>query len=200
MRNFEIAHGDIYRLKVPFERIYTSVFLIEVPGGPFLVDCATTDADVDTCILPALQGLGYALTDIKKLVLTHTHSDHAGGLARILEHAPRIEVVTDACRLSDGVCTYPLPGHTADFLGVFDARSRTLISGDGLQGAGVDKYRCSVPYVRAYLESLEKIKKDKGIENLLFSHAYEPWLKDHVLGRRAVEECLRECKKYVKEA
>ena len=45
----EVING-IYRLKGPFEAIYTSVFLIKSPSGTILVDCATTDKDVDEYI------------------------------------------------------------------------------------------------------------------------------------------------------
>ena len=37
----------IYRLRVPFEGIYTSVFLVTSEEGAILVDCATTAEDVD---------------------------------------------------------------------------------------------------------------------------------------------------------
>ena len=55
-----------------------------------------------------------------------------------------------------------LAGHTDDSIGVLDERSHTLISGDGLQGAGVDKYRCSLYNKNAYIETIEKIKNDKS--------------------------------------
>lgn len=42
--------SGIYRLRVPFENIYTSVFLIESDGKKILVDCGTTSVDVDTVI------------------------------------------------------------------------------------------------------------------------------------------------------
>ncbi len=195
---YEEANG-IYRLRIPFEKIYTSVFLITTPNGAVLVDCATTAEDVDIFIVPSLRALGYALTDIKMLVLTHGHGDHAGGLSRILSLAPNIEVVTELRVLADKISTYPLAGHTEDSIGVFDGRTHTLISGDGLQGAGVDKYRCNVKNKAAYIETLERIKKDERVENILFSHAYEPFDKDSVFGRGEVEVCLSECKKYVKE-
>ena len=47
-------------------------------------------------------------------------------------------------------------------------------------------------------ETLEKIKSDGRIENILFSHAYEPWNTDTVFGREKVIECIKECKKYVR--
>lgn len=128
--------------------------------------------------------------------MTHKHGDHAGGRKRILSLAPNIEVVTDVRTLSHGISTYPMAGHTVDFIGVFDERSHTLISGDGLQGAGVDKYRCSVRTPEGYLETIERIQNDARIENLLFSHAYEPWNADRAFGREAVEKCLRDCLVY----
>lgn len=134
---------NIFRLKIPFDTVYTSVFLIKSEGRNILVDCATTSDDVNRYILPALAALGYSLSDVTAIVLTHNHGDHAGGLHHILELNPDIEVVTDARTITKDLSAYPLPGHTLDSIGVFDSRTNTLISGDGLQGAGVDKYRCS---------------------------------------------------------
>ena len=198
MSGFYEETKGIYRVRVPFENIYTSVFLITSDSDIILVDCATTAYDVDSVILPSLSELGYTLSELNMLVLTHHHSDHAGGLARIREIAPNIEVVTDIRMLADKISTYALPGHTEDSIGILDERTNTLISGDGLQGAGVDKYRCSTKCPNKYIETLEKIKSDERIENILFSHAYEPWNKDAVFGRETVIECINECKKYVR--
>ena len=189
----------IYRLRVPFEAIYTSVFLIQGSSDAILVDCATTGKDVNMHIVPALRMLGYAPSDIKTLVLTHMHDDHAGGLERMLQLASHIEVVRDVRTLDEGITTYPMAGHTLDCIGVLDTRSHTLIAGDGLQGAGVDKYRCHLKSPKAYLQTLQAIQDDKRIEAILFSHAYEPWNQDGVWGRAAVKTCLLECKTYVTE-
>ena len=198
MNGFKKEKSWIYRLKIPFDTVYTSVFLIRSAFGNLLVDCASSGEDVDQCIVPALKRLGYDLSDIEMLVLTHRHSDHAGGLARVLSLAPNIEVVTDARTICDEICTYPMAGHTEDSIGVFDMRSHTLLSGDGLQGAGVDKYRCYVKLPEAYTHTLERIRNDGRIENILFSHAYEPWNSDAALGRKRVLECIEECLNYLK--
>ncbi|MBR4872496.1 MAG: MBL fold metallo-hydrolase [Clostridia bacterium] len=189
----------ISRLRIPFGTTYTSVFLLENAGEAVLVDCATTDEDVDGYILPALAKKGYAATDVKAIVLTHRHNDHAGGLDRLLTHAPQMAVITGHCTIWEGVRTYPLAGHTTDSIGVYDGRTRTLISGDGLQGAGVDKYPCSTKDRAAYLETIERIRCDEAIENILFSHAYEPWLRDWSKGRDDVLARLEDCLKHVKE-
>jgi glyoxylase-like metal-dependent hydrolase (beta-lactamase superfamily II) len=198
MSGFYEETKGIYRLRVPFENIYTSVFLIMSEENKILADCGTTAYDVDSVILPALSELGYTLADLNMLVLTHHHGDHAGGLARIREIAPNIEVVTDVREIFENVSTYALPGHTEDSIGILDERTGTLISGDGLQGAGVDKYRCYTKCPTKYIETLEKIKSDGRIENILFSHAYEPWNTDTVFGREKVIECINECKNYVR--
>ena len=197
MRDFYHETENILRLKVIFESVYTSVFLIKAEGRAFLVDCATTAQDVDEVILPALLREGYSLSDIDAVVVTHGHDDHAGGLSRIKELSPNIRVVREPCSLTEEIFTYPLPGHTQDCIGVLDTRTRTLISGDGLQGAGVDIYRCYLEEPRLYEKTLAAIAEDERIESILFSHAYEPWYKDKVSSRTEVLDCLKKCYEYI---
>ena len=67
-KSFQKEAEGIYRLKSPFESVYTSVFLVVAKEGLALVDSATTKEDVDEWIVPALAALGYALSDIKYFV------------------------------------------------------------------------------------------------------------------------------------
>jgi len=196
---FQEEIRGIYRLKVPFDRIYTSVFLVVSGARAALVDCATTEKDVEEYVIPALGRLGYEIADLDVIVLTHRHGDHAGGLKRILSSAPRIEVVEDLRTLFDGIETYPMAGHTKGCIGILDTRSHTLISGDGLQGAGVDKYRCSLQDPTEYRKTLQRIREDERIQNILFSHAYEPWNRDSAFGRENVRACIKQCEQYIKE-
>lgn len=189
----------IYRLKVPFEDLYTSVFLIKTDEKNVLMDCATTAFDVDFYILPALLELGYSPREIDLLVLSHRHDDHAGGSARLLELAPGIETVTEIRSLSGELFTYPMAGHTEDSIGIFDARTHTLLSGDGLQGAGVGRFACYTKNAEAYLQTLARIGEDERIECILFSHAYEPWRRDRVQGRREICDCLLECRRLAEQ-
>ena len=198
MNGFKKEKIWIYRLKIPFDTVYTSVFLIRSAFGNLLVDCASSGEDVERYILPSLEKKGLSLSEINALILTHRHSDHAGGLSKILELAPSIKVISDVREIYDGIFTYPMAGHTEDCIGLLDIHSGTLISGDGLQGAGVDKYRCSVKLPEAYTHTLERIRNDGRIENILFSHAYEPWNSDAALGRKRVLECIEECLNYLK--
>ena len=195
---FEEEVKNVYRLKVPFEDLYTSVFLIKSEAGNIIVDCATTDYDVDEVILPALAALGYSPSDVSALVITHNHKDHSGGKNRILYHAPNIRVISKKEEIDSDISIYEMPGHEKNFVGVYDKRTNTLISGDGLQGAGVGKYRAYFADKDGYLSTIERIRADKNIENLLFSHAYEPWYCDKAIGREAVLRTLSDCLDYVK--
>jgi len=197
MNGFIKEREGIYRLRVQYTTVYTSIFLLETELGDLLVDTASYNEDIDSCLIPALSEMGKSLSELYAVVKTHDHFDHSGGLKRILEYAPGLRVITGICEISKGISTYPMAGHTEDSIGVFDSRTKTLISGDGLQGAGVDKYRTSVPHKEEYIRTLERIKNDERIENILFSHAYEPWFKDKIVGREAVLRCLDECEKYV---
>ena len=195
---FEKEIDHIYRLKIPFDTVYTSVFLVEHEGEAVIVDCATTRLDVEDYIVPALAEKGYSLSSLKAIVITHTHEDHAGGLPFIRALAPDLPVIRQEAAVWEGIYTRPLPGHTVDFIGLYDSRTKALISGDGLQGAGVDKYRCALQDEIAYKETIRRLQADKSVENLLFSHAYEPWYCNHAFGRAKVELCLADCLQYVK--
>jgi glyoxylase-like metal-dependent hydrolase (beta-lactamase superfamily II) len=184
----------IYRLRVPFENLYTSVFFILTKDGVAVVDCATANTDVDGYILPALKSLGVDKNFIKYLILTHSHGDHVGGLERMGILFPRVEIVNGVLPLAlDGITLCELKGHTLGCIGVFDKESGTLISGDGLQGEGIGKYRCSLESKDEYLKTVETLKRDTRIKRILFSHAYEPWQKDHATGEAEIEKCLSDC-------
>ena len=187
----------IYRLKVAFETLYTSVFLVETEKGLVMLDCATCDGDVKDRIIPALEKMGHQLSDLYALVLSHDHGDHNGGLEYILSLVPEMKVITGEHDFGNGVSIYRLPGHTAGCIGLLDERTHTLITADGLQGAGIDAYRTYVEDKEGYLQTIRKIENDERIENILFAHAYEPWYKENMFGRKAVLESLKECLKYV---
>ena len=83
MLKFEPITNDILRLKVPFESVYTAVFLIKTECGAVLVDAATTKTDAEEIILPAIDEI-INRDEIKYLVCTHLHGDHGGGIRFLL--------------------------------------------------------------------------------------------------------------------
>ena len=185
---------NVYRLKIPFEDVYTSVFLITMKSGNFLVDCASTDKDVDCFIIPALNELKISLATVKYLILTHRHPDHSGGLDRLLALNPELKVIDFAGFVLDTIKTQALAGHTKDCIGVL-IKNKTLIVGDALQGDGVGKFIRNVHDEKAYLQMLNFIESQKHIRALLFSHAYKPWNKDKAVKRRNILKCINVCKK-----
>ena len=186
----------IYRLKVPFEDLYTSVFLIKTEKENILVDCATTNSDVKEFIIPALKKENLTLKDINYLVLTHNHGDHAGGKNAIVKENPNVKIIVEEA-FFNGLEIYKMPGHLLECIGVLDLIDGTLISGDGLQGKGESRYPCFLESKEEYLRTIEKIKNDVRIKNILFSHAYEPWIKYGVFSREEVEQILQDCIKEI---
>lgn len=190
---FKQEVNGVYHLKIPFENIFTSAFLVELAGEKILLDCGTEFSDVDDFVIPALKKTGLELSDIRYLLLTHKHADHCGGLGRVLELNPDIKIIDSVCKISEGVEVYALPGHTRDCIGLLHIPSGTLITGDGLQGSSVGNYKCFLECPNEYKNTLKKLQNDKRINNILLSHAYNPWKTHCFLGRQSVDGLLADC-------
>ena len=195
--------NGIFKIEVPFERIYTAVFAVRLAEGYLLIDCATTAEDVDTHILPALRELGF--TDPPRaLLLTHNHGDHAGGAERLLEHFPTMPIyaaeppkslpyleIGEGDLLFDRLQVLHLPGHTRRSVGYLHLPSATLISGDCLQQRGVDKYVNGVRYPALYLQSISRLRT-LPLRCILASHDYVP-LGCSAVGAAEIAAYLDEC-------
>jgi glyoxylase-like metal-dependent hydrolase (beta-lactamase superfamily II) len=71
------------------ERV-VGVYLLETPDGPALFDCGPT-----TCreaLLAGLRERGLGLTDIRHLLLSHIHLDHAGATGVLVREHPGLQV------------------------------------------------------------------------------------------------------------
>ena len=152
---FKKATENILRLDIPFDHLYTSVFLI-LGDTPIIVDSATTREDVSCRILPALDAMGIQCA---RLLITHRHGDHNGGTPFLLAARPKIAPLT----LGDNACfenvkALLLGGHTEDSMGYYDTRTKTLLCGDALQFYGVGKYGCSISYAEMYEDTLNKLE------------------------------------------
>ncbi len=201
---FEELSESIWRLKVPFEDIYTAVFLLKNDGKSILFDTATTESDCTQYILPALSELG---TVPDYLVCSHLHEDHAGGLPKLAEAFPtaRIAVFSKSFsfkdrhirRLEDGELLLDryrvlnLKGHTDDSIALFDVQNRVLLTADCLQLYGVSRYGTGIGEPQEYPHSLQRVRT-LGVEMLVTSHEYVP-LGSTAIGKEQIEAYLNVC-------
>ena len=79
MNGFKKEKSWIYRLRIPFDTVYTSVFLIRSAFGNLLVDCASSGEDVERYILPSLEKKGaFSLGDQCSHTNTQTQRSRLG--------------------------------------------------------------------------------------------------------------------------
>jgi glyoxylase-like metal-dependent hydrolase (beta-lactamase superfamily II) len=154
---------------VPYKDIYVGIYVIKTAGGAVLFDTAANDADVDGYIVPALEQLGVQLTHV---FISHNHSDHAGGLARVAalypdatilsrdgelkETYPDILALEDGAMVTDCLQLVTIPGHTADSAALLDLRTNTLITGDCLQSYGIYGSGRDMDETFGLIETVEK--------------------------------------------
>ena len=127
---------------------FVSAYLL-VRGSEVAVVDTGTDGSADA-IGTALKAAGSGWGQVRHVLLTHKHADHAGGLAGVEAQAAAATVyagtadaagITSARRVQsveDGDEVFGLriigtPGHTAGHVSVFDPATGTLVSGDALR-------------------------------------------------------------------
>ena len=83
------VHGPIDLLHRGAERVI-GVYLLETEDGPALFDCGPT-----SCVDALKRGLadrGLALGDVRHLLLSHIHLDHAGAAGTLVREHPELQV------------------------------------------------------------------------------------------------------------
>lgn len=213
MLYFEPVQPDLYKLRVPFENIYTGVFCIVTAAGAVIIDSAAGAYDIRQYILPALEALGKTLGNrtlaVRRILCTHAHGDHAGGLSALHARFPEakigafsqsvcpalsvsaFETLSDGDILMDCIQVLHLPGHADDSAGFLDLRTKTLICGDSLQFFGVGRYGCGVASWSSYLETLNRLL-EADIENIVASHDYVP-MGGNASGAEAARAYIKGC-------
>ena len=199
----KISDG-LYRLRVPFEDITTSVYFFLNDKGAVIIDSATYPSDADEYIIPAMNELGISVKDVKVLALTHIHSDHAGGIERLSYLIPNAKVmapfemnvpnflrIMDQDMFLDELMAIRLPGHSKNSVGYLDIRTNTLLSGDCLQLLGIGKYRDGIAYPELYISSVKRLKC-MDIKRIVAAHEYDP-LGSVAEGESEVENYLNMC-------
>ncbi len=205
---FEQINEGIYRLCVPFENIYTSVFLLMHGDHRILVDCATTKDDVEEYIIPALKQMNIVPT---YQVCSHMHGDHCGGLSTIMQYYPEMTVglfstepqyagspfyhFKDGELLADRYKMINLPGHCEESLAVFDTKTKSLLTFDSLQMFGVGRYGTIIGDLGSYKKSIQKVRI-LAPENIIAAHEYIPH-GFQASGEKEVRSFLDQCEEAV---
>jgi glyoxylase-like metal-dependent hydrolase (beta-lactamase superfamily II) len=131
--------------------IDTRCFLVSHTEGVILIDVGPPGSL--QAIDEALARIGATLSDVSDVVLTHSHIDHTGGLADVIDRVPGVIIRAgagdaDDIHLLDGgdVSVVPsrdgdrvrdlevieTPGHTPGHISLLDRASSLLIAGDAV--------------------------------------------------------------------
>jgi glyoxylase-like metal-dependent hydrolase (beta-lactamase superfamily II) len=192
---------EITRIRLCSGDVRTCVFLVKNGGNDefTLIDGGFDEHNVVNQLLPCLQELGVPLSKICRLLLTHSHGDHIDGLPALIPLIPHVEIyahesiaprthtLTDGMVIGDIKAVY-MPGHTEDGFGFLDVRTNSLISGDGLQLWGIERFGVGADLPKEYLQTHDKLLS-MDIRNIFSSHPYD------FLGERALG--YKNCKDYI---
>ena len=137
----------------------TNTFLI-LGRIPALVDAGVGDARHLGSIESGLGG-----RSLQRLLITHGHPDHVGGLGAVLQRWPSAEVIqfgfsSDVVECGDTrLRIVQTPGHAPDHLCFFDEVSRDMYCGDLVRMGGSIVIPASKGgNLRHYLDSLERVR------------------------------------------
>ena len=138
----------------------------------------------------AVKAAGLEWADVRHVIVTHKHPDHAGSLAAVLAAAsnatvsageadigaiqsPRpIEAIADGAEIF-GLQIVATPGHTPGHISVFDAGAHVLVTGDAVNGSGGDGVAGPNPqYTEDMAKANESAKKLAAldVDTILFGH------------------------------
>ncbi|MBQ4518060.1 MAG: MBL fold metallo-hydrolase [Clostridia bacterium] len=209
---------QITRIVIPYKDIYTTVFVVQTEEGVLLFDAAGSDWDIETYVLPYLNEIGIEADGVKFVFISHNHSDHAGGISAYLKAFPNICIITrnpglkeayqnKAVFMPEGsevvlgdLKIISIPGHTKDSAGIYDMRTKTLITGDCLQLYGIfgsGKWAANISVPKEHFDAIDELKA-MDIEELLMAHDYQP-LGYRCVGKQAVSDALEACIKPLDE-
>lgn len=166
---------------------FVSAYVL-VRGKEAAVVDTGTDAG-EPAVAEALAAANLAWGDVRHVILTHKHPDHAGGLAGVLGSAsgatawageadiaaiqsPRpLQVAADGADIF-GLRVVATPGHTPGHICVLDPQSRLLVTGDAVTAEdGVinppgEQYTEDMPGAHASIRKLAGLDFD----TVLFGH------------------------------
>ena len=94
MNDIQKINENIYRMTMPYKDIFTTVYAVKTEKGALLFDAASYDDDIENYIIPFLEKLDITKEMLKFVFVSHNHIDHAGGLEKLVEYFPDIEILS----------------------------------------------------------------------------------------------------------
>ena len=82
---------NVFQVTLPV----VNVFLVDLPSGLLLIDAGPKGSQ--TAIFDAIRSLGKQPADLRYIIITHAHYDHAGGLAEILRETKPVIYASPLC-------------------------------------------------------------------------------------------------------
>ncbi len=177
----------------------TNTYLVGLPD-PVLIDAGAGDAEYERRLLDCVGT--FRLGEVSKILITHSHRDHVGGLERLrwlFPHAPVYRFFPDGPDdpafepVEDGslieytggfLRVVHTPGHARDHVCFFDDRRGILFSGDHIVGEGTVFVSPGGGGMAAYMASLERLR---GLDVRAIFPAHGPLIEP---GRPKIEEYL----------
>ncbi len=208
--------SGFHHIKCPFRQpgYFTSVVII-LSDTITLIDTGLKTS-AGEAIFPYLLGLHRSPQEIGNIILTHAHGDHIEGIPSILEHTDAIihvhelekhrviDLTTqnnlessrikgikhgDILSMSDRhLEIFHCPGHSAGSICVIDQDSQVSITGDSLQGEGVDRPLLFYNSI-AYVNSLHRFSL-RPISAIILGHPFPPRMQP-ILEGEAVQEFFK---------
>ena len=204
---------NIFQIIIPYKDIWTTVTLARTEKGDLLLDSGSYDEDAEKYTLPFLKNCGVTADSLKYVFISHDHLDHSGGLSELIKHYPKTTIISGSDGLKERFSEYnvvapkenevyldvlsivKIVGHTIDSAALFDARTKTLISGDCLQAIGIvgsGNWASNISYPVEYFDALDKLS-EMDIESIITAHNYYPFTKNVISGKSEVERFIMCC-------
>ena len=92
-----------------------------------------------------------------------------------------------------------LPGHTAGSIGLYDHAARLLLTGDSLQGKGIEGHLAMVVDVDSYLKAMREVER-LPVGCVITDHAYAPFDSAFLTGEevpKLVRESIETIEQYI---
>lgn len=213
MEGHEKLSDQIDQLTIPYKNIFTTVYLIRTDGCAVLFDAASYASDIEDYVLPWLEELGVTEQMLRYVFISHNHTDHAGGLSRLMEVFPEAIIVSRSRELREKFCCFrfflpedgdvlvdslrvvTIPGHSMDSMALYDRKRKYMITGDSLQLRGIfgsDFWGANISWPAEHLQALEKLQ-EMDVRQLLWSHDYYPMGRG-AAGREEILAALDACR------